>query len=343
MKKIVIVSCTLILFLFLVGCLDYKAYDLPAEDEDTSLINEIAQIEEELAQEQAEPETEAEEDLIEEPIAEEELDNPEDEVILPELGTEETTELQVINVKENELVDLNVKVTDPDEDVVTWSFTPPLDAEGKWKTVYGDAGEYLVTLSATDGKLTTTKELKIKVERVNVPPVIGAIADIVVNEGELVSFTPKVDDPNNDAVSVTVTEPLADGTFETDHTSAGEYQITVTANDGELTAEETFKLVINDINELPEISNLGDVQVDEGTVVEIKPAVTDLDEDEITVTISDPVGDDGVWETDFTSHGEYIVTVTVNDGKDTVVRRINVIVSDINMPPEIVDVSLATE
>ena len=336
-KKVMVSLTVLVMFVFLVGCLDYKAYDVPADDvteEDLSLIDEIANIEEQLNLE----EELAEEDLL--------LEEVEEDIVLPDL-TEDVEEvdvyesdLEVINVKENELVKLNVQVSDPDKDVVTYAFTKPLNKQGEWQTNYGDAGEYVVTLTATDGKLTTEKKVKIIVERVNVPPTITGVKDITVSEGEQINFEPKVADPNGDAVSVSISEPLKSGTFVTDHTSAGEYDIKVVASDGELDTEKVFKLTINDVNELPVVSGLEDVTIKEGEVVELKPLITDLDEDKITLTISEPLGNDGVWETGFTDHGVYVVTVVADDGKDKVTKKVTVTVEDINMPPVITDISL---
>ena len=80
--------------------------------------------------------------------------------------------------------------------------------------------------------------------------------------------------------------------------------------------------------------------VKEGEVVTLQPKVSDLDGDELTVTISEPVGDSGVWKTSFTDHGVYSVTVSATDEKDTVTQTISITVEDVNMPPEIVDVYL---
>jgi len=247
-------------------------------------------------------------------------------------------EQRTINVKENELLKLNVNVADPDEDPVTFSFTKPINEKGEWQTSYGDAGEYIVTLSATDGKLTTTEKVKIVVERVNVHPLIEKVNDMTVDEGDVIEFEPEVTDPNNDAVTVTVSEPLKSGVFTTDHTSSGDYQIKVKASDGELETEETFLLRINDINIPPEISNVADLTLSEGEVVEINPEVTDLDGDPLTITISDPVGDDGLWETSYTDHGKFSVVIVADDGKTKTSQKINVVIEDVNMPPQIISI-----
>ena len=336
-KKGIVALIIVLTFVFVVGCVDYKAYDLPAEEEavnnEDSLVDEIAQIEKELAGEPV-----AKEEIVEETTKPETV---EEEIVLPELTQEVSGEEVVITVKESDLVHLNVEVTDPDQDPVTWTFTSPINSMGEWQTDFGDAGDYLVTLSATDGKLTTEQKIKIVVQRVNVAPLIQTLKDITVAEGKVVTFEPKVTDPNGDGVTVTVSEPLANGEFATDHTSSGEYLITVNAGDGELSTEKTFTLTVTDVNELPVIEGVeSTLSVNEGDVVKLKPVVTDLDGDELTVTISDPVGDDGIWETQFTDNGEYVVTITVDDTKNKVTKKVAITVEDVNMPPEIVDVSL---
>ena len=336
-KKVVMSLLVILMVIFVVGCLDYKAYDIPQEDvedteEEQSLLDEIAQIEAELD------------------LQDNEEAQLEGEVILPELDDEEEIDLEepaevgdydyLITVDENELAHLNLKVSDPDKANVTYTFSAPLNEEGKWKTNYGDAGEYLITLTASDGQLETKRLIKLVVNRVNVAPVISKVKDIFAKEGETIFLEPEVNDPNTDPITVTITEPLKTGTFVTDHTSAGEYQIVVLASDGELETKKTIALVIQDVNELPVISNVEDLVIKEGETVTLEPEVTDLDEDQIVLTISDPVGDDGVWKTSFTDNGLYTVTITADDGKDKVTQKVKITVEDVNMPPEITDVFL---
>ena len=317
MKKSVVVSVVMVvLVLFLVGCLDYKAYDLQKEQtggpaapqqaaEDSQLLDEIAAIEATLnATPTAVPE-EAKDSKNDSDNKTEENEE-EIEVVLPEVKEEKKEEfsgdVQTIAVDENEMVKLRVTVRDPDGDNVSYRFSPPLDEKGEWKTNYGDAGEYVITITASDGKLTSKESVKIMVNRVNVPPVVEAVKNLRVKEGEEVTFKPEVNDPNKDKVTVTVSEPLTSGRWNTDHTSAGEYEIKVLASDGELDTERTFLLEVLDVNVLPVITGLSNITIKEGEVVKIQPEITDLDEDEITLSIGDPVGNDGVWETSYTDH-----------------------------------------
>ena len=331
-------------FVFLVGCLNYKAYDLPKDnvsDEEASLVDEIARVETELGLDQNSTELQPEDELVVEEVVLPELDDINETDLTDVINKDEIT--HTITVKENELLSLKVNVEDPDNDSVMYTFTKPLNKSGEWKTNYGDVGEYTITLTATDGKLSSSQKIKLVVDRVNVPPVIAALKDLIVNEGEVVVVEPKVIDPNNDAVSLTISEPLKSGKFATDHTSAGEYKIIVMATDGELESKETFSLRVNNVNMLPKISGVQDVTVKEGETVTLKPVVTDLDEDQIKLSITEPVGNSGVWKTSFTDHGEYMITITADDGKDKVTKKVRVQVLDVNMPPQIVDVSIKTK
>ena len=346
---VILVVVVIAAVMLISGCLNYKtdSSDGVEVKDNADLVSEIAQVEEELGLSEGKSEVEGGEELLaEEPAeagkaVEEPVPAVEEEVVLPELKEEETATAEttpegdiIINVKENEAVRLKVKVTDPDRDVVSYNFSKPLNSKGEWKTNYGDAGEYFATISASDGVRMCVLIGKY------VPPALSLLKDVVIKEGETVNFKPNITDPNGDKVTVTVSEPLSTGSFKTDHTSAGEYQITVSATDGELTTERTFKLTVVNVNMLPEIEGVVDLKVKEGAIVKIEPVVKDLDEDQVTVTISEPVGDSGEWKTDYNSHGEYPVTVTAFDGRDRVTKKIKVTIEDVNMPPEIVDVSL---
>ena len=339
MKRVTIAALLIISIFLLAGCLDYKAYDLPDEeqtqDEDLDLLNEIAEIERQLEDNDLVEDQELDEVLEEEVVVEEEIDVPSFD--------EPSADAVVIEVNENDLVRLDANIFDPDNDQITYSFGKPLTTTGEWKTNYGDAGGYYVTLTATDGVHTTEQEILLVVNRVNVNPEIVTVANMNYQEGDVINFVPDVSDPNNDEVSVTVSAPLDSGEWRTDHTSAGEYQIFVTATDGELSSEETFILRVGDVNVLPVLSGFErEITLSEGESVEITPDVSDLDGDNVVVTISEPVGNDGMWETTFTDNGQYTITVIADDGKDVVRENIVLTIVDVNMPPQIVDIFAQT-
>ena len=259
MNKNMVVGLLLFTAALLVGCVDYKAYDVPnttaqgdamlQEAEEPKSNTTPPQTSQDTAVVNVTPKTNANTTNIStttQPVAENQPNNR---------SLSEAT----IKVKENELVKVRVNYSDPDRDPVTLKFNKPLDNKGEWKTSYGDAGEYQTTLTASDGKLTTSTKLKIIVERVNVAPTIEGITDLRVKEGETIRFEPKVTDPNKDPIQITISDPLKTGVFKTDHTSAGKYNVKITASDGDLSTEKSFFLEVQDINVKPKISNVKDI------------------------------------------------------------------------------------
>lgn len=246
-------------------------------------------------------------------------------------------------VKENEKVTLKPTSTDADKDVVTYTFTEPLNANGEWQTKYGDAGNYLVEVKASDGKETTVKKVLLTVERVNVKPVIEGVNDkIEISEGETLTLKPKVTDPNGDLVTVKISEPVGDdGLWNIDYQENGEYPIIITASDGELETKKEIKLTVKKKNVAPAIEAIKDITIKEGEIAGLKVKTSDVNGDKVKVTISEPIGEDGEWQTAYTDHGEYKITVSATDGALTTTKTIKLTVIDVNKAPEIIDIKLA--
>lgn len=358
----------LVCLMFVVGCFSGNYFKVPTEDqaadEESELIKEIQEIEKQLQNIDEESEEVVDEETTDEDIEEildedeeivdEDIEEIMDEEEILDEETEEleeeeelvidTTSLEKLEVQETDLVNLEIDVEDLDEDTVTYTFSKPLDSNGRWQTAYGDAGEYVVTITANDGKVTSEKNILLVVQKKNVPPVIeGLQSTMKTKEGDVVALTPKVSDPNKDDIELVFPSPFDEvGVWETDHTSAGVYDLTVEASDGEMKATFDITLTVEDVNVPPAIEGLEEeLTVAEGDTITLEPVVTDLDGDDVKVTISEPIGNDGVWETTYIDHGEYVVTVTADDGKDEVSFVIDLTVEDINVAPEIIGVRLS--
>jgi hypothetical protein len=253
-------------------------------------------------------------------------------------------DMPVLVVNETQLVNLQIDAADADEDTILYTFSEPLDAEGKWQTNYGDAGDYVVLITASDKELSTSKKVLLRVLKKNEAPTITGVEETIsVVEFDFVELAPDVNDVNpGDAVTVTISDPVGDdGIWETDHLSAGSYDLTITATDGEKTTIMEITLNVADKNVPPEIKVPTEINIKEGQTLQLEPQVSDLDEDDVTITISDPVGDDGIWETAYTDHGQYTITVQASDGKDVAIKEINLVVEDVNKAPEILDITLS--
>ena len=254
----------------------------------------------------------------------------------------DTSSLQRIEVEETEFVDLNVRAEDLDQDNITYLFSPPLSEEGTWQTNYTDAGEYVVTIGASDGENTAEKKVLLVVKKKNVPPTItGLSSKLVADEGDTITLEPVVVDLNEDPVTITFSAPFDQhGQWKTDHTSAGEYDVRVTASDGGLESAFNLTLVVTNVNVPPEILGLADsIEIDEGQNVTLGIKAEDLDGDTVELSVSEPIGDDMFWATGYTDHGKYTVTVAASDGKDTISKEISLVVRDVNVPPTILNVT----
>ena len=337
-KKLLIGICLILCVALLVsgcGVSDYISGEAEKE-QDYSLLTDDAgektndsedDAEDVELNETEEPETNETEEEIEE--------EPETEFEITEEGE------IVVKVYENDTVELKPQVNDADEDSLTYTFTEPLNQDGVWETEFGDAGQYEVTVSVSDGELETSKTVVIMVQRLNVPPVIEPIDEIIVDEGDTIELEPSVEDPNGDEFEVTIGSPIGeDGIWEIDYRSAGDYTVVITAEDidGEVGKIEV-PITVNKKNVPPVIEIDGDeFIIEEGDTIELEMEITDPNGDDINITISDPIGNDRIWETGYTDHGDYTITITASDGESTSSKEISLIVNDINMPPEIIDI-----
>ncbi len=182
----------------------------------------------------------------------------------------------ILSVEEGELVKVNLNAYDPEGNPLTYTFTSPLDENGEWQTQIGDAEEYNIIVTVSDGKSVTEQEFTLIVKelveevieeieefieeeeeipiliseeveeiQVNNPPKLEKIKDIKVVEGDLVKITPVVYDEDNDEIKFGFAYPLDDkGEWQTGIGDFGEYIITVTATDGQSIDSKTFKIIV---------------------------------------------------------------------------------------------------
>ena len=81
-----------------------------------------------------------------------------------------------ITVSETDTVVIQAEVMDPDDDELSFK----VDSKDfvqvgnvfTWETTYDDAGEYMVTVTVSDGVDEVSKEVGVKVENINRPPTI---------------------------------------------------------------------------------------------------------------------------------------------------------------------------
>src|SRR6185436_19232703 len=142
------------------------------------------------------------------------------------------------------LIALPIVATDPDGDPLTFSATGlppgltvnPTTGEISGTLAYTAAGAYTVTVSATDGSLTTSETFHWTVTNTNRAPVVTAPADQTSAEGAVITLPIVATDPDGEpltfsatglppGLNVNATTGEISGTLA--YTVAGDYTVTV--------------------------------------------------------------------------------------------------------------------
>ena len=270
-----------------------------------------------------------------------------------EVSMEEKPEAaNVIIVDENEKVSLTPKAEDPDNDKLTFTFTSPLDSNGEWQTTYGDSGEYTITVTASDGSLTTSKDVLIIVKKKEEAPVFESFepkdAAVEVKETEAVDFEVVASDLNKDEL---LYEWKLDGArvsdknsyaYQTTYDDSGSHTVKAKVTDGMFDTEKIWAVTVDNVNRKPVLENVNDINAKETDKVVIEIKASDPDGDGVSYSIDDKRlvqdGNTFTWETTYDDAGEYTFTVSASDGVDTASQQVKAAVENINRPPVILDI-----
>lgn len=263
---------------------EYSVIDVVSKARIKIIVTEAP--EEEIVEEE-EPEVleeEPKEEIIEE-------DEPEEEVIPEEVEEEPEQDAVVIVIQETEFVDLETKATDPDADELDYIFTAPLNEEGKWQTTYGDAGEYAVIVTVSDGELSSSEDVLLIVEKKEESPVIDSFSpaeeELNIDEGDSILFRISASDLNKDELSyiweldgekVSETNRFD---YSTDYKSEGDYLLKVYVADGKLTTTKEWNVFVENVDRKPIFMPITNILIKENQRVTIYLDATDPDDDEI--------------------------------------------------------------
>ncbi|MBI1969462.1 hypothetical protein HYS48_02095 [Candidatus Woesearchaeota archaeon] len=334
------VCSLLLLLIFIVSCTPEELLlgELPAEKEDISYVDV------EKALEAGEEQKPAQEEMPEEPETaievEEEIaiepEEPEQGVGVEEQAIAETKEEydKLITVEEGQLVKIPVRARDPDGDEVKLKFSKPLNENGEWQTKEGDAGEYMATITASDGKMTVEKKVKIVVTELNEPPRIKPIPDVTIKVGDTIRFEPETEDPNGDEVTIAYSGWMTNAEYKATKDDIGEHEVIITASDGKLKDKKFVKVTVVARNDPPVIEPMADITVSEGDTIKLQPKVKDPNGDEVKITYSGWMAKD-TYTTNFEDEGVHEVIITASDGELAAVEKITITVKDRNRAPNI--------
>jgi len=268
------------------------------------------------------------------------------------------------SIGEGELLEFTISATDSNGDPLTYSASNlPSGASFdtgtstfSWTPGSGQEGSYPnVHFEVTDGELTDAEDITITVNSVNNPPVLTAIGNKSVNEGELIQFTISAIDPDGDSLTCSASNLPSGASFDSGNrtfswtpsfTQAGSYSnVHFEVTDGELTDTEDITITVSNVKDPPVLGAIGNKSVNEDELLEFTISATDLDGDPLTYSASNlPSGasfdtEDRTfsWTPSSGQEGSYPnVHFEVSDGGLTDTEDITITVTDASyVPPAI--------
>lgn len=245
----------------------------------------------------------------------------------------------IVRATEEDYIQLNTRAVDPDGGEVELTFGAPFNEQGQWQTEVGDAGEYEVSITATDGVEESTIMVLVVVDEINLPPSIRGPEVIEVREGERINLNIfNITDPEGDDLVVSYSGWMNSSTYTTNFNDAGEYTTRIIAEDSQ--GNEVFRQIeINVLNvNRPPTLNIEETQITatEGDRIRIQATTSDPDGDEVTIEYGEPLDNTGVWISGQNDAGQYEIAVTADDGIDTVTETVSVTLEQRNRAPVII-------
>ena len=252
---------------------------------------------------------------------------------------------RILHVNETDFVKLIPKAIDPDNDKITYTYTPPLDEKGEWQTTYNDSGEYNINITASDGILNTSEPVQLIVENKNQAPTIIE-NKIIVKETQEIDLKLTVDDQDHDLLTYNFPKPFdKNGRYTTTFNDSGIKIIEFNVSDGEYTTLGRVELQIENTNQAPFITDLfntnSTITINEGQDLKYSVNINDENQEKLTIlwtwdnsSISDKKN--GIYHLTFNNSGTHNLTISASDGLETTTHSWIVSVQNTNRPPRII-------
>jgi len=263
---------------------------------------------------------------------------------------------------EGSLVSFQVPATSPEGDKVAFSATglpagatlDPDTGAFSWTPTFAQAGRYPVTLTADDGAASATKAINLTIANVDRAPVLDAVADQTVAGGSSLALALHATDADGDALTYGganlppgATVDAATGAFRfapPAHAAASYPGVVLSAFDGEKYGNQTFDIMVTDVETAPALDAIADQTVAEGGSIAFQARATDAEGDALAYAIEgapegasfDPQTGAFSYAAPFaTGHDSpaYALRVTVSDGEQSAERDLTLTVADVDRAP----------
>jgi hypothetical protein len=273
-------------------------------------------------------------------------------------------------VAEGSTLNLSITASDPDGNLESITATGlPLNAtfvdNGNGTATFNfipdfmQSGTYNITFTVTDDSLLTDEELVVVTvtDAGNQPPVLAAINDTTIIEGQTLAVVISAIDPDGEIPTLSAYElggtilpanasftdngtGSGDFTFTPDLTQSGTYSIVFKALDASLAVDsQVVTITVNETNQAPVLATIPDANVTEGTNLTFAVSASDADGTTpvlsatsvpLNATFTDNLNGTGtfVFDPDFTQAGSYTVRFLASDGIDIDSQDVVITVND---------------
>lgn len=242
---------------------------------------------------------------------------------------------------ETDLISLSPEATDADAQQLIYSYTEPLNQQGEWQTSYGDAGQYEVIITVSDGELSTSQDVLIIVNKKEEKPNIDSFSPeeniINIEEGENINFKISGSDLNQDSLNY---EWFIDGivvskekeiNYQTDYEDSGEHEVKVIISDELSEVSQEWAVNVENVDLENILSTIEDLTIKETEVASLK--LPNFKKYGLTYSISEPLDDKNKWQTTFDDEGEYKVIVKAEGNGFSGSKEVKIIVTKKDRSP----------
>ena len=253
-----------------------------------------------------------------------------------------------------------INATDPDGDTLIYSASglpanatfDSINRTFSWTPAYDQAGTYNIILIVSDGKLQNSKLLRIIVNDGNNAPVFGPVANVSVNQKEILKVQVTASDPDGDVLTYSVSNLPVGATFvpatrqftwSPAYNQVGKYTVTFRVSDETLSASRNVTFTAIKVNYAPyfTLGNFTTLTYNEGTPIQANINAADWNRDVITYSATNlPKGatvnsatHTFSWTPGYDQAGTYNIILIVSDGKLQNSKLLRIIVNDGNNAP----------
>ncbi|MEK6846326.1 MAG: hypothetical protein AABY26_06190, partial [Nanoarchaeota archaeon] len=265
--------------------------------------------------------------------------------------------VKTFTVKETDLVKIVPEASDLDNDQLKYYYTSPLNDKGEWQTTYGDAGEYDINITASDGQIPVVQRIKLIVEKKNRAPEILE-QKIVTKETQVINLRSLVKDPDGDPLEYLFYAPFdKNGMWKPnfgDSQKWGSFVANFAVSDGEATVKARVEIEVLPTNQEPVIiesfSDEKKIFLEEDDTLDFYAMANDSDKDKLSlrweldglVADAADVGTNklgsaesaGEYYFGYNTSGKYLLRVEVSDGTAIVEKKWELEVEDQKREPE---------